>query len=345
MQKTLPKIAITDTRMPGLDLFRCMAFLFVTGVHAFLYNGFYSQSQTGFLMWLANSARWLFFGCNGMFMLLTGYLKSTKPLSRGYFRGLLTVLMGYVLTCIISYPIRHFLLGDQQSLTTWLSYFVTFSNYAWYIEMYIGLILLSPIINLALAQLKDQHLWYVTAAMLFLTALPTLTSANIAPDYWQSLYPLTYYVLGAVIRRVPPKLPAWGALICTAVSVGLTGLLTLLAADGGAFSDGYGTGGYGGFLTTVTVVCLFLSVYRLRIGKGLSKVLTWMAGGVLEGYILSRLFDVWIYGKFKFWHTPGKYILIFICVTVPVFLICTAVGHYVHKLSVLLTRPRGGKKQ
>ena len=345
MQQTLPKTSATDTRMSGLDLFRCMAFLFVTGVHAFLYNGFYSQPQEGFLMWLANSARWLFFGCNGMFMLLTGYLKSAKPLSKGYFRGLLTVLAGYVLTCIISYPIRHFLLGDKQTLTTWLSCFVTFSNYAWYIEMYIGLILVSPIVNLALSQLKDQHLWYVAAVMLFLTAVPTLTAANIAPDYWKSLYPLTYYILGAVIRRAPPKFPAWGALLCAAVTVGLTGLLTLLTAGGGKFSDGYETGGYGGFLTTVAVVFLFLSVYRLRIGKGLSKLLVWMAGGVLEGYILSRLFDVWIYGKFSFWHSPGKYILIFICVTVPVFLLCTAVGHYVHKLAVLLTSPIGGKRK
>ena len=147
-----------------------------------------------------------------------------------------------------------------------------------------------------------------------------------------------------MIRRSPPKIPAWSALICAAVSVGLTGLLTLLTANGGKFSDGYETGGYGGFLTTVTVVFLFLSVYRLRVGKGLSKVLTWMAGGVLEGYILSRLVDVWIYGKFWFWHSPGKYILIFLCVTVPVFLLCTAVGHYVHKLSELLTKPRQGGK-
>lgn len=345
MHKTLPKSVQTDTRMPGLDLYRCMAFLFVTGVHAFLYNGFYSEPQDGFLMWLANSARWLFFGCNGMFMLLTGYLKSAKPFKKGYFRGLLTVLVGYVLTCIISYPIRHFLLDDQQTLRTWLSYFVTFSNYAWYIEMYIGLILLSPVINLALAQLKDKQLWYVAGMMVLLTALPTLSTVDFIPDYWKSLYPLTYYVLGAVIRRLQPKISTWAALVCAAVAVGITGLLTLVTANGEKFSEGYGTGGYGGFFTTATVVFLFLGMYRLRTGKGMAKLLAWMAGGVLEGYILSRLFDVWIYGKFSFWHSPGRYILIFICVTIPVFLICTVAGHYVHKLSVLLTKPRGGNSK
>ena len=330
----------TQIRMPGLDLYRCMAFLFVTGVHAFLYNGFYSQPQEGIAMWAANSARWLFYGCNGMFMLLTGYLKSTKPVNKAYFRGLLTVLVGYVLTCVISYPIRHFLLGEKESVRTWLERFVTFSNYAWYIEMYIGLILLSPIVNLAMKQLQDQQLWWLLGGMLLLTALPTITPANILPDDWQSLYPLTYYVIGAAIHRLQPKLPSWAALVCAAISAGFTGLLTLLTASGGKFNDGFSQGGYGGFLTTVTVTFLFLGVYRLRAGKVASKILAWMAGGVLEGYILSRLFDVWIYGKFKAWHTPGKYILIFVCVTVPVFLVSMAIGHYVHKLSVLLTKPR-----
>lgn len=343
MPKTLTKDSLTDTRLPGLDLYRCIAFLCVTGVHAFLYNGFYNQPQTGVLMWLANSARWLFFGCNGMFMLLTGYLKSTKPLSKGYFRGLLTVLVGYVLTCIISYPIRHFLLNEELSIKEWLTKFATFSNYAWYIEMYIGLILVSPVINLGLSQLKDRQLINAAAIMLMLTALPKLTTANILPDYWTALYPFTYYVLGAAIRRLQPKIPGWLAAVFTAASMGITGLLTLLSADGGKFSDGFEQGGYGGFCTTVIVVFLFLSVYRLRVSKTMAKVLRWMSAGVLEGYILSRLFDVWIYGKVGFWHSPDKYILIFLCITVPVFLVSTVAGHYVHKVSVALTRP--GKKK
>jgi len=313
-------------------------------VHAFLYNGFYSESQFGAAMWAANSFRWLFFGCNGMFMLLTGYLKSTKPFSPKYYRGLLTVLVGYILTCIISYPIRHFLLGDQGTLGTWLERLIGFSNYAWYIEMYIGLILISPVINLALQRLTEpKELLWLLGTMLVLTTLPTFYPLSFLPNYWTSLYPVTYYVIGAVIRRLQPRIPAAVALLCAAATAAVTGLLTLITAHGNVFSDGFEQGGYGGFFTTVTVTFLFLGVYRIRLGPRLSKLFAWMAGGVLEGYILSRLFDVWIYDQVTFWHTPGKYSLIFLFVTIPVFLISVTAGRYVHKLSVFLTRER--KKQ
>ena len=66
-------------RESGVDLFRLLGLLFVNGLHAFLYNGFYYEPQVGVAIWVADSFRWLFFGCNGMFMLLTGYLKRPNP--------------------------------------------------------------------------------------------------------------------------------------------------------------------------------------------------------------------------------------------------------------------------
>ena len=44
-------------REPGLDLLRCIAFLFVVTFHSFLNNGYYSEPQTGVAMWLAGSFR------------------------------------------------------------------------------------------------------------------------------------------------------------------------------------------------------------------------------------------------------------------------------------------------
>ena len=69
-------------REPGIDLIRCVGLFFVVGVHSFLKNGFYYEPQVGAVMWAADSVRWLFYCCNGIFLLLTGYLKSTKPFGR-----------------------------------------------------------------------------------------------------------------------------------------------------------------------------------------------------------------------------------------------------------------------
>lgn len=322
-------------REAGIDLFRILGLLFVNGLHACLYNGFYYLPQEGALVWAANSFRWLFYGCNAMFMLLTGYLKSGKPWNKAYYKGLWVVLVGYALTCVVSYPIRYFLIGEKDGLPVWIGRFFTFSNYAWYVEMYIGLILISPFLNLALGQLKKRRqLLLLAGSCLFVTTMHSITPIDLIPNYWSSLYPLTLYVLGAVIRRLQPKLPPLPCLLTAALTAMTLGLLSLVTATDG-FSSGFSQG-YGGFWITLMVTALFLGIYRLQVGQRLAKVLSWLSAGVFEGYILSRLLDVWVYGLVPQWHTPEKYPLIFVCITVPVFLLSILAGKCLHTLSVTI---------
>lgn len=325
-------------RESGPDILRLMALFFVNGVHSFLYNGFYSQPQVGGAMWVADCLRWICYGCIGVFLMLTGYLKSQKPLNKQYFFSLVSVLLGYLLTCMISFPVRQFLLDDKLTLAEWIEKCVTFGNYAWYVEMYIGLLLFSPAINLALDQLKKEgELKWAAAIAFCVTALPSVTSRNLIPDYWISLYPFTYYVLGAVIRRLQPKVKAWEGLILTACWVGIMGGISLLSTDEG-FSKGF-TQGYGGFWVTVMVSLIFLTFYRVKLKPKAARIAAWMAGGVFEGYILSRLFDVWIYGKFPQWHEPKYYPLILLVITVPVFLCSILMGKGTHALVELILKP------
>ncbi len=324
-------------RESGIDLYRCLGLLFVTGLHSFLYNGFYSEAQ-GLSMLFPNMARWLFSACNGMFMLMTGYLKTRKPWDRGYYRGLWTVLAGYGLTCLISYPIRHFLYGEEHSLLQWIDRFFTFDGYGWYIGMYVGLILLSPVLNLAMDHMDRRQLLGLALTMAALTALPSATPIHLLPEYWTGLYPLTYYTLGAVIRRLEPHIRSWVGLLGAALTTGLMGLLSSFTAAGGVFTDGFVQGGNGGFLSTVLVTMLFLGIYRLRLPSGPERLLAWLSGGVFEGYLLSRLLDVWVYDLLPQWHTPECYPLLFICVTIPTFLCSILAGKAVHTLAAKLTR-------
>lgn len=332
----------TDTKWEaGIDLFRILGLLFVNSLHACLYNGFYSLPQTSAEVWAVTSFRWLFYGCNAMFMLLTGYLKSTKPWNKRYYTGLWTVLVGYVLTCVISYPIRYFLIGEKDGLSVWVERFFTFSNYSWYVEMYIGLILFSPILNLALQQISDpKKLILLAGSCVFFTMGHSITAINFFPDHWSAMYPVTLYILGAVIRKLQPKIPAWSCLLVAGLTAMGLGLVSLLTTDKG-FSSGF-TQGYGGFWVTIMVTALFLGIYRLRAGERFSKLLRWLSGGVFEGYILSRLFDVWIYGEVRQWHTPKKYPLIFLCVTIPVFITSLLAGKVVHTASVAIVKKLTG---
>ena len=323
-------------RESGADLFRILGLLFVNGVHACLYNGFYSAPQHGFAIWAADSFRWLFYGCNAMFILLTGYLKAHKPWNKRYYKGLAAVLIGYVLTCLISYPVRYFLLGEKDSIWIWAERFVTFSNYAWYVEMYIGLILISPLINLALQRIESpRKLLLIAASCVFVSLLHSATAVDLAPNYWSAFYPVTLYVLGGVIRKLKPRFPAWLCLMVAALTAMGLGVASVCTATKG-FSSGF-TQGYGGFWITIMVCALFLGVYRLQTGEKTAKVLSWLSGGVFEGYILSRLLDVWIYDTVPQWHSPEKYWLIFLCITLPVFITSLLAGKAVHSVGAMIT--------
>jgi hypothetical protein len=116
------------------------------------------------------------------------------------------------------------------------------------------------------------------------------------------------------------------------------GFLTLITTDGGA-SDGFGQG-YGGFWITLIITLVFLGLYRVKPGERTAKVLAWLSGGVFEGYILSRLMDVWFYNCLPQWHTPELYPLLFLCVTIPIFTVSILSGKALHELAQRICRPR-----
>ncbi len=314
-------------RKTGLDLLRCLAFLFVVVFHSFLNNGYYSEPQTGIAMVLAGSARWLSVSCIGIFLMLTGYLKSEKTGIKDCCRGLLPVLLGYFIAAVISIPIRHFLLGDVQSFSVWLKRFCGFTGvyYGWYVEMYIGLILLSPFVNLTLAHLENrQQLLFFAAVLLVLTALPGATALNIAPDYWRITYPLTYYVLGALVRRMRLKLhPLLGIGIAVTISC-LLGMTTAISTDSilkNAFTQEFAD-----LWIVLISFSLFVGLYHIRIPSVSARLLKIAATGCYGGYLLSHLLDAWCYRLIPQWRTPDAYWKLFLVITVPVYILSILFG-------------------
>lgn len=209
----IQEVSFLMKREPGLDLLRCVALLCVITFHGFLYNGYYREPQAGGAMLLAGSVRWLSVSCVGLFLMLAGYLKSGRTELRACYRGLPSVLLGYLLAAAVSIPVRHFFLGDPQPLFIWVRRLLGFRGvyYGWYVEMYVGLMLLSPFVNRGLmAQPSRGGLLALGAVLLAVTALPGATPLELAPAYWRSMYPLTYYVLGALVRRFQPEIPPLG---------------------------------------------------------------------------------------------------------------------------------------
>lgn len=319
-------------RQSGLDVLRCLALLFVVTFHYFLNNGYYYEPQKGYAMWLAGSFRWLSVSCIGLFLLLTGYLKSEQTEIGRCWRGLFPVLAGYLLAAVISIPVRHFLLGDRQTLGMWITALFGFRGvyYGWYVEMYVGLMLLIPFLNRLLLLLDTKGLLLFAGTLLVMTALPGATSLVILPDYWRSFYPVTYYVLGTMIRRLQPKIhPAVSLCGATAMAL-LLGTATVLSTDGQLSESAVWE--FPDIWITVISVLLFLSFYRWKLPAWAAKLAAWGAGGCYGGYLLSYLLDAWCYQLAPQWKNPQGYGKLFFLITVPIFLVSVVAGRLLEKI-------------
>ena len=152
-------------------------------------------------MFLALAMRTLFSVCVPLFMILTGYLMSHKELKKGYYKGIRKTVIIFVLAtfaCMIFksvhenptakaafYSADYFAMfgaiaeSGKYNFINYLFSILDFTgaNYSWYIEMYIGLFLIAPFLNLAYNKLgSKKHKQILVVTMVCLTILPTLFS-------------------------------------------------------------------------------------------------------------------------------------------------------------------------
>lgn len=313
-------------RKPGLDLLRCFCTLLVVIGHSFLSNGYTITPQTGVTMWIMDTVHQLTRGSVGVFLMLTGFLQCNKTDWKSCYRGLPSVLLGYLIAAFISIPVRHFVYGDVQTLSTWMQRLFGFEGayYGWYVEIYVGLTLLTPFLNMALKNLNTTGLFGFAAVLLILSGFPGLTHWVVVPSFFRYLYPLSYYVLGAIIRRTQPKVkPLAGILVTVALNF-IFGGITLLSTDGNFNTSLYWN--FPDFPSAMIAVCLFVSLYQINLPNWIGRVLAVAGTGSYGAYLLSHLLDAYCYNLVMPWRKEGRFLLIFLCVTLPIYIISMGMG-------------------
>ena len=130
-------------------MIRVIAVFSVLSVHFFLHNGFYEEIVVGKRLFFMGTMRNFFMICVPLFLILTGFLMNKKVVSRKYYSGLKKTYITYVLAsiaCLVYFSIstqRSF--GIIESIKMILNF--SAAPYSWYIEMYIGLFLLIPLVR------------------------------------------------------------------------------------------------------------------------------------------------------------------------------------------------------
>ena len=297
-------------RTPGLDVVRTFAVLCVLTTHAIAYLG---PMNTGI-----HSLKWSvylfirFTALTGvpLFLLLTGYLNCRKTLTPRYFRGILPVLLSYVVISAAS-AVAADLTGaaDFTPFAAVLGILnFTANGYAWYVEMYVGLFLFIPFLNLLYQALSPRARLLFGDILLGLTALPAVfesfrvsgTALDIVPDYWESVYPVFYFWVGALLRDCPPRIGRLKRLLAAAGASLIPVTLCWFAsnpADGYAW---YMMNGFSCLTTALTAVCIFLLFYDLPLPAVPAAVFAEFSVCAFETYLFSYIVDIILYPRIRF---------------------------------------------
>lgn len=322
-------------RVAGLDIVRVIAILFVISVHYFRNTTFYTIPTTGKTMGILLAFRWLFYTCVPLFMILTGYLSRNKETNKKYYSGIKKVLTSYFFISIICIIVRIFYFKEERRILYWLisPFNFTANGYSWYIEMYIGLFLLAPFLNVLYKGLETKEKkQLLIGTLLILTGLPAvfnnynilgLNKIEIFPNWWKEIYPITYYFIGSYIGEYKPKVNKKYTIFYILLVLLIQTSCFYLLVDGKSFSYNF-YDGYGSALTTILSILIFITFYDIDIkNKFVSKLITSISLCSLDMYLFSYLIDLKFAEKLKeSLSTPKELLLHMIPTIITIFVIC-----------------------
>lgn len=307
-------------RSPAMDVIRCVALACVTSVHFFSRIGYYSEPLVGTRMYLMTLMRTAFMVCVPLFLLLSGYLCGRHRPCAAYYGKIRRILGIYALATLTGVIYRHAAGNGTLSLVQGVKKLLDYSgsDYGWYIEMYIGLFLLIPYLNVLYSGLETKKArGGLILTLVFLTALPAVVNVYkftepawwaapaqstsgydlILPDWWVNIYPLTYYFLGAFLRDHPLKAGRGTLLVLLVLATLADTAYVIWRCAGGLFIWGAWQNNMSVFLM-IRSVLLFAWLQgadygwmgpRLRLV--LAKVSRWSLGA----YLVSWIYDETIY--------------------------------------------------
>ena len=259
--------------------------------------------------------RSFFIICVPLFLMLSGYLLRRKQLEKKYYGRIGKIYLTYVLASLLC--ILYCVVFQKQEITIKdvVLKILSFSGapYSWYIEMYLGLFLLIPFLNIVYNTLPSQK-WKVWLIITFviMTSLPPVTNiynfsslewwalpssssafSKLIPGWWQTLYPITYYFIGCYLSEYGLKInKVCNVLLIFFVTV-LSGMFCYWRSYKTKFIWGVWCAYQSVFnvILTLLVFTLIININYDKMPSRVAKFLQKISGLSLGGYLVSWIFD------------------------------------------------------
>lgn len=283
----------------SIDLIKTMAAFFVVAVHFLLNSGFYDQTiQTNLtLFWMMT--RQVTITAVPLFLLCTGFLMNRKKLSVSYLLNLFPVLFLYVSISLVGW-LRMVVMDEGVSLTDALFGILDYSTntYSWYVEMYIGLYLMIPLLNLIWQANQNQFFHrYVVGVSLFLFFGPSLLNSfgKVVPDFWIDAYPIGYYFIGAYLFEYQEQFKKFKKTWLLLLIATFAFFVLDVILDYQTTYQDFAGNQYNGFEPLIVSFLIFVCCLRIPVTKGFQLPIRKLSQWTLGIYLMSDVTDQLVY--------------------------------------------------
>ena len=317
---------MANTYNPSLDLIRSVAILFVMSQHFLLNSNFYTTPFDGLSMSLQGLFLIIFQVAVPFFLLLTGYLNCNKELNHKYFVGGKRIFYSILFFVILWVGFRLLLLNEKFNTLELITNILTLRivRYSWYIDMWIGLFLMTPFLNILYHTLntkQKQALIGITALITIIPGMINRGTFSCIPGYWTITYPIVYYFAGAYIHEYGLNIPK------------KVNIFIVFGRGGGRFINFIG--GNQSALMFIFSLSFFLLLKDVKIAnKYLRSFLRTVSKHSLDMYLCCGMLDLLLYpcflchyynnqnqfGLFFFVIIPLEFVLTFLVATIKEFL-------------------------
>ncbi len=288
----------TGKRETGMDIARTIAVIFVPLIHFFGLTGYYSSEFTA--DFLAPSViRWLSLCAVPLFLIITGYFKCNKTISKSHYKAIIPVLATHIFISFIRVMVDSKFHGIDVD-GAYIADKLLFFDYGWYVRLYIVMLLLMPFFNAAYKGSGEK--WkkeLLILTLIGLTALGPLTY-DIVPSGWLIIYVFAYYAIGAYLYEYKVNISPFICLILIGGILLLVSKSTVIHCMGTSFDWSFlgyesnsGYSSMAAFAISSLIIILCGSIHTennmIAIPFKLVSIVS------LEMYLFSQMYDGFVY--------------------------------------------------
>lgn len=323
--------ARSSSRKCGLDIVRTIACVSVIASHFFLYTDFNKVAFDSPEMFFQGMLQSIVIGSD-LYMMLTGFLCMNKTFGKKFYLSGIKVLASYVFFSLLTIVLGIYVFHDGMTWKSGILGIFSFSTipYAWYIEMWIGLFLLAPFLNIWYRALPSRNMKKNLIVILFLLTAPVdflnRYDMYIWPAFWEQTYPIMFYFIGCYVREYSPEF--------NRIKLGLLILCILLIAPLFNTIVSHPTylhiiGDRNGIFIAPLSILIFLCFYNLNVSNSLTKdVFKCISLRSLDIFLCSATLDALIYPWFRanFFENQSQYLKWYFVIIPTIFIIAFGIA-------------------